>query len=249
MSGRAGSDYDPFAWFYNRYWGHITSNPPMFEIYDRLILSRLPAGARVLDLCCGTGQLDGKLADMGFEVTGVDASEEQLSFARINAPRCHFIHADVSDLDLPPQYDGAICVFDSLNHLMTRDELERTFRNVKEALMPGGIFAFDLNMEVGLIDRWKGSRSQVDDDSVFVMRFSYDARKRTARADVTLFRLLEDGWERSDTVLLQRAYPLGEVTRALATSGFSGITTYDAGEDLGLEMGEGRTFFVAQVPA
>lgn len=49
------SDYDAFAWFYNRYWGGFSQR--VLPILDRLLLDRLPAGARLLDLCCGTGQL------------------------------------------------------------------------------------------------------------------------------------------------------------------------------------------------
>ena len=78
------SDYDPFAWVYNKYWGNEFT-PRVFPILEQLVLRELPAGARVLDLCCGTGQLAGTLTALGYRVTGVDGSTEMLRFARENA--------------------------------------------------------------------------------------------------------------------------------------------------------------------
>ena len=109
------SDYDDFAWFYNRYWGAVTANPPMLDALDRLLLSRLGREARLLDICCGTGQLAAVLAERGFAVTGIDGSARQLEYARRNAPGCDFINADARDFDLPQIYDAALSL--SLIHI------------------------------------------------------------------------------------------------------------------------------------
>jgi ubiquinone/menaquinone biosynthesis C-methylase UbiE len=48
--------YDRFAWVYDRYWaGDFATR--VLPVLERLLLASLPAGARILDLCCGTGQL------------------------------------------------------------------------------------------------------------------------------------------------------------------------------------------------
>ena len=240
------SDYDDFAWFYNHYWGPVTAHPPMLDALDRLLFSGLAEGVRVLDVCCGTGHLAAVLAGRGFAVTGVDGSARQLEYARSNAPGCEFIHADARSFSLPAVYTGAVSVFDSLNHIMTLEDLERCFRCVCGALVPGGSFLFDLNMEEGLARRWKGSNAMAESDNAFIMMFFYDAEEKIARADTTTFRLQDGAWYRGDIVFLQTAYSEEEVTNALRNGGFSTVSTYNASQELGMPMGEGRTFFLAR---
>lgn len=76
-------------------------------------------------------------------------------------------------------------------------------------------------------------------------RSSYDADKRVARLDLTMFRLAEGAWHRTDLALLQRAYTAEEVRGALGQAGFRDVKTFDAERDLQLAGGVGRTFFLA----
>ena len=67
-----------------------------------------------------------------------------------------------------------------------------------------------------------------------------------ARITVTMFRLIEGAWRRSDVTIRERCYSPDEISSALALAGFGELLCYDAG-DLGMagQLGEGRTFFVA----
>src|SRR2546430_8206637 len=67
------SDYDKFAWIYNKHWGDAFTSTAK-RVLEKLLLSRLPPRARILDLCCGTGQLAKVLSSEGFDVTGIDGS-------------------------------------------------------------------------------------------------------------------------------------------------------------------------------
>src|SRR5262245_42357285 len=132
------SDYDRFAWFYNRYWGDEFSRPAL-SIFNILLFPHLPPGCRVLDLCCGTGQIAAGLVARGYRVTGLDGSEAMLKFARENAPEGEFIRSDARSFALPKIFHGVISAFDSLNHLMKSEELIAVFRNVHEVLVDDGI--------------------------------------------------------------------------------------------------------------
>ena len=70
-----------------------------------------------------------------------------LRYAKENAPGAEFIPEDARNFKLPPVYDGVFSTFDSLNHVMTIDELQAVFNNVNECLVKGGIFIFDLTTE------------------------------------------------------------------------------------------------------
>ena len=142
------SDYDRFARVYNRHWGGEYARR-VFPLLENLVLRHLPGKARILDLCCGTGQLARILTAFDYRVTGLDWSEGMLAFARENAPAGNFISADARAFKLPGVYHAVVSTFDSLNHIMTLEELTMVFHNVHAALRKGGRFFFDLNTEEG----------------------------------------------------------------------------------------------------
>lgn len=241
------SDYDPFARVYNKHWGDDFTTR-VFPIVEQLVLRQLPAGASILDLCCGTGQMARTLNALGYRVTGLDGSAEMLRFARENAPGAEFIHADARSFELPQTFDAVISLFDSLNHVITMEELTTVFCNVCAVLRDNGEFFFDLNMEAGYGLTWNDSFSIVEDDQLCIVRTSYIPEEKTARFDATVM-YLEDGWQRVDFALLQKCYPASEVIVALGTAGFGGIESYclDHREGLiGLNEEADRAFFLCR---
>ncbi len=249
--GTLYQDYDLFAWAYNQHWGDMFTRASLYML-EKLVLPHLPASARILDLCCGTGQLTKALTEREYRVTGVDGSAEMLRFARENAPDAEFIHEDARYFKLLPVYHAAISAFDSLNHIMTLEELTSAFCNVYAALTEGGFFLFDLNTEVAHKTRWNGSvQSNVEDDNVYVTRMSYEPEERTARFDATIFRLQEGAWQRSDFTLLQKPYSEAEVRPALQVAGFMEIDVHALDREIGLvEVTEesNRIFFICRKP-
>ena len=242
------SGYDSFAWFYNRNWGKDFHRQTL-GILDRLLFPRLAAGARILDLCCGTGQVTAEIAARGFRVTGLDASGRMLCHARENAPGVEFVLADAREFEFAEPFDAVISVFDSLNHIMSLEELGCVFGNVARSLAPGGWFLFDLNRENAYRYFWTGPWAIVEDDSACVSRGSFDEQSGVARCDLTLFRR-ESEWRRTDTVLFQKYHPVRGVTQALERAGFERVDLYDSA-DLGMtgDVACARTFFAGQRPS
>jgi SAM-dependent methyltransferase len=242
--------YDDFAWFYNRYWNE-EFHSLAFPILERIFLARLPARARILDVCCGTGYLAGLLVHRGYRVAGFDASPEMIRYARENVPAAKFKVCDAA-LFLPPlreadRFEGAVSTFDSLNHILEKEELHAAFRSIARGLRPGAPFAFDMLLEEAYRTHWGEAFALVRDDHVLTITASgYDFRSRVASCTLTMFRLLEGAWRRADSVIHERCYTTEEIGAALAQAGFEQLVCYSA-EDLGMagQLGEGRTFFVA----
>lgn len=239
------SDYDCFAWVYNKHWGDNFTQPVLLML-DKLILPHLPPRARILDLCCGTGQLAQVLTGHGYQVTGLDGSEAMIGFARENAPAGEFIVDDARSFKLPAVYHTVISTFDSLNHIMTLAELTSVFHNVYAALRDGGRFLFDLNMAEGYEICRDDSFSIVEDDHVCIVRTSYHPEERIAQFDTTIFRL-EEGWQRSDLTLTQKCYSEPEVKSALEAADFTEIHSYAWGAEELTSESE-RAFFVSRKP-
>ena len=240
------SDYDKFAWIYNKHWGDAFTGTAK-RVLEKLLLSRLPPRARILDLCCGTGQLAKALSSEGFDVKGIDGSPEMLRFARKNAPKCKFILADARNFDLEKSVDCVVSAYDSLNHILNIGELKRAFDQTYNALKPGGIFIFDLNTQEGFKTRWRGSFGIVEDDHALVVRSKYDAKQRIGGMDITMFFKKRPDWTRSDVQLKEKSYFKTEISSALKKVGFTKTREYDSRKALGLQE-VGRCFFVAEKP-
>ena len=239
------SDYDRFAWFYNRYWGPEFSAPAL-AIYNILLFPHVPEGCRVLDLCCGTGQISAGLSERGYQVTGLDGSEEMLQFARENAPDVPFIRGDARSFTLPHKVHCVLSAFDSLNHLMELDELKAVFRNVYDVMEDDdSVFLFDLNLE-DESELAGSSIDMVEDDHACIVRGSYNPLQKLKQYEVTMFQWEGEEWQRSDLALYQRYYDVETVLRALAETGFSRIRTYDARREFGFNLSDGRMFYLAR---
>jgi SAM-dependent methyltransferase len=239
------TEYDPFAAIYNRYWGAEYHNQ-VLPVLDRLMFSRLPKGASLLDVCCGTGKFTAVVNRCGFSVAGIDASAAMLAYARQNAPGVEFTLADVRSFSLPGKFDGAYSIFESLNHLPDIRSLHSAFLRVRDHLTPGAPFLFDLNREDAFLAQWNQTDALVDSDTVWVTRSHYDEAKRLAVCEVTVFNSVEPGWNRSDFTLRQICHDIDDVSDALSRAGFGNVSLYDAA-DMGMDeyTGYARTFFLA----
>jgi SAM-dependent methyltransferase len=238
--------YDDFAWFYNRYWSE-EFHDLAFPILERLWLPGVPAGSRLLDIGCGTGHLARLLTARGYRITGIDASPAMIRYARENAPAAEFHVCDAARFHLPEEFDGAVATFDSVNHILTADDLSAMFRNTAAALKPGAPFVFDLLSEAAYQTRWTESFSIVRDDHVLAFAGEgYDFRTRLAHCAIVMFRLLDGLWHRFDTVIRERCHHPEEVEGALHDAGFGSICRQQAG-DLGMagQIGHGRDFWIA----
>jgi len=240
--------YDRLAWIYNRYIaeGFLAF---AFSVITELFLGEVPVRGRILDLCCGTGQLARTLSQRGYRVTGLDSSRQMLRFARENAPQSEFLAADARSFELPGQFHGAVSTYNSLAHFDNMEELVAVFRNVHKALLPGGLFLFDVSMEEAYRSKWRGTLSWVQADHVCVLRPSYDGERALARNDFTVFMRRGKGWQRSDFCILQKCHRRAELRAALNSAGFAGIRAYDAERDLKIPGERGRSFFLCRKPA
>jgi cyclopropane fatty-acyl-phospholipid synthase-like methyltransferase len=122
--------------------------------YVDRILEDLPAGAKVLDLGCGTGEPVAKyLVECGFRVTGVDESSEMLKFARQTVPEAELIHADMVAVELIDTFDAAVA-WDSMFHV-ERKHHAAIYRKLANALHADGRLLLSV-----------GGSASAEDDSV-----------------------------------------------------------------------------------
>ncbi len=245
VAGKRYDEYDRIAWCYSRGWGEGFHEQARGVLRD-WVFPRLRSGARVLDLCCGSGDLTVTLQAAGYRVVGLDGSAEMLAFARARVPEAEFVLADARSFHFENAFEAVVSTFDSMNHILVLEELECAFRNVHTALVGGGLFVFDMNMQESFETLWQGTFATVEPEHVSVTRGSYSPEERLGRAQITMFRLENGAWQRSDVAVHERCYMEAEILNALERAGFEDVVERDAYE-VGMrgDNALGRAFFFA----
>lgn len=237
--------YNQFAAYYDVYWatGYLRD---FAEGLEETILPLVPPGARVLDLCCGTGRLAGWLSERGFDVTGVDNSAAMLAVARLNAPDAAFVEADARSFALPQRVDLALSTFDSINHFASLDELEQVFRCVHAALADDGLFCFDFNTKEGFEYAGDETYAAVGEDHVCISQSAWNSEAGQGVSLLTVFEREGDLWRRTDAEVLEYHHEQSEIERRLKRAGFARPRVFDAVEDFGMPHGDGRRFLLTR---
>ncbi len=120
------------------------------EVHKMMDWINLPAGAKVLDLCCGMGRHSMALNEAGYEVTGVDLSEVLLREARKNDPegKVTWLRADMRNLPLAGGFDAVVNLFSSFGYFEKDEEHLKVLKEIYRILKPQGRFIIDfLNPE------------------------------------------------------------------------------------------------------
>jgi len=242
------SSYDEIAGMYHALWAdwYFPAAGPALE---KLFFSQVPAGAAVLDVCCGSGHVTKELVKRGYKVTGIDSSAALIAQARKDLPEVDLRVQDARAIQLATRYDAALSTFDSLNHVMCIDELRHVFERVHGVLAPDALFVFDMNVERAYLSDQRRWTVNVGDESVGLVRGTYYPAEKKASTEIIWFVKAEatNLWEQHRSVVEQRCYTRVEVVAALKDAGFHALEAISA-EDVGVtaDLGFGRIFFVAR---
>ena len=200
------------------------------EFYMQILEREGVKPRTVVDLACGTGSVTEILAGQGYEVTGVDMSEEMLTEAMSkvmdmeNPPR--FVCQKLQELHLPVAVDMAVCALDSLDYVTDPADCAEAIRRTYKALNPGGIFIFDVNTP----EKLRAMDGQVfldeDDDVYCVWRGEFDEETNICSYGMDLFQREGDVWHRSFEEHREYAYSAQQLVGYLKDAGFTNIEVY-----------------------
>lgn len=139
--------YELFANYYDELMQNVDYQGRA-EYIDKLIKQYKPNANLLVDLACGTGSMTVKFSEMGYDVIGVDISEEMLSKARDKSDESIlYLCQSMQQLDMYGTIDAFVCTLDSLNHIENREELCRALSRVALFLEHDGVFVFDMNTQ------------------------------------------------------------------------------------------------------
>lgn len=194
----------------------------------------------VLDLGCGTGTMTELLAADGYDMIGVDNSEEMLEIAREKQIKSGheilYLLQDMREFELYGTVRAVFSICDSLNYITEPEELKQVFRWVNNYLDPGGTFIFDFNTEYKYREVLGDQTiAESREDCSFIWDNYYYEEERINEYELNLF-IREDAESETDGDLyrrfrethFQRAYTLEEIIRIVEESGLQFVTAYEA---------------------
>ena len=206
----------------------------------------------VLDLGCGTGSMTLALADLGYDMTGVDYSPEMLDIARERAEKAGqdvlWLCQDMREFELYGTVDAAVCCLDSINHLTEDGDLKECFDLVHNYLIPDGIFVFDINGKYKFENIYADETYAMEEDGgVCIWQNYYDQGSKLCDFYITLFKEEPDGrYARYDEEQCERMYTLSEIKKALKASNLEFLGAYsDFDMNVGCDKSE-RIYIVAK---
>lgn len=241
--------YTSFASVYDTFMDNVPYEEWGEYIYSLLCRYGVRDGI-VLDLGCGTGTMTEILAGYGYDMIGVDNSEDMLELAMekrmASGYDILYLLQDMREFELYGTVRAVVSVCDSVNYITEPEELAGVFRLVNNYLDPGGIFLFDFNTEYKYREVM-GDCTIAEDRGPcsFIWDNCYYEEERINEYDLTLFIRegtapgQNEGAEEDDTeengalyrkyteTHFQRGYTLEEIRELLSSAGLIFQAAYD----------------------
>ena len=212
-------------------------------------------GNRLLDVACGSGSSFLPLAAR-YEVTGCDLSEAMLEQAarRAEGKAVRLFQADMRNLPVMGEFDLVLCLDDSLNHLLTPEDVKAALEGIAANLAVDGIAVFDINTLATMRGAFSSDAVAEDDRYIVLWRGQGSAElepgARTS-AQIDVLSMAGELYSRSTTTLSERHHPAGEVAALARACGLEVV--HCLGQSTGVridhdldELVHGKALFVVR---
>lgn len=220
------SSYERFAEVYDEL---MTDIP--YDGYVEWVKKYAPANEfpNLLDIGCGTGTMAEKLYHAGYQVIGLDLSEEMLAVANdrlqekgISIP---LYAMSMVELDGFEELDVAIIPIDSINYVTEEEDVYETLTRIYESLRKGGQLLFDVHSSHYIENFIEASPFTYDDGKItYVWHTEEGEYEDSVFHQITFFVEQENGlYERFDEEHFQRTLPFFTYEAMLKEIGFTSI--------------------------
>jgi SAM-dependent methyltransferase len=130
--------------YYHLLYQHRDDSEALTFISKIIVFLQPAKGATMLDVACGKGRHSKALADMGFDVTGIDLSSESIAEAKkYEADNLHFFEHDMRLPFRVNYFDYTFNLFTSFGYFRTDREHNNSIRTIANSLRNGGTFVID----------------------------------------------------------------------------------------------------------
>lgn len=175
----------------------------------------------ILEIACGTANVSSILCSRGYHVEACDRSAQMLEAAFKKPVKPLLFQRSMTE-ELPRMdYDLVICLFDSINYLLSRTEIKKLFEAVYEALTPGGIFIFDISTLYNSLENFADTFNLSSSDQGFLLhQAEYDEFSHKQKSYLLNFTKHPAGYSLDRERHVQRVYRSYELVELIESSAF-----------------------------
>ncbi len=246
------ASYGDFAYFYDNLTDNVDYEKRCSYIKGLLAENGVGEGI-LLDLACGTGTVSLMLSDMGYDVIGVDASEDMLSVAQEKKMESGadviFLCQRMEELDLFGTINACVSTLDSINHVTDEETVREIFRRVSLFMEDKGIFLFDVNTPYKHKCVLGDNTFVYDTDEVYCVWQNSTDESLVTTVNLDLFEKDEDDEEtyyRYSEEFTERAYDLDDIKKWLEDVKFEVVGIYEEMTKDSVKADTQRAVFVAK---
>ena len=114
------------------------------KVVDSLLRKYGSDVKEVLVLGCGTGRHDRCLKQLGYQIHGIDMSEDMIKEAKTASTDIEYEVCDIRDYKTDKKYDAVVSLFHVMSYQTTNDDIKKSMQTARSALKIGGILLFDV---------------------------------------------------------------------------------------------------------
>ncbi len=226
------ASYEEFAQVYDLF----MDNVPYEKWKENLLTFFQQYGLKeglIAELGCGTGIMTRMLEQEGYDMIGIDLSEDMLWQAREKqleeGGNILYLQQDMREFELYGTVAGIISICDSINYILQEEDLVKVFSLVNNYLDPKGLFVFDFNTDYKYAQIGDSTICENRQEGSFIWENYYDSESQINEYDLTFYIECEEGlYERYEETHRQRGYNLETMKRCLSKAGLVFEGAYDA---------------------
>lgn len=246
------ASYGDFAYYYDMLTENVDYDKRCEYICDLLAENGISEGI-LLDLACGTGTMSLLLAEKGYDVVGVDGSEEMLTQAQEKKMEAGadviFLCQRMEELDLFGTINAAVSTLDSINHVTDKKTVKEIFRRVSLFMEDKGVFLFDVNTPYKHREILGDNTFIYDLDEVYCVWQNSTDNELLTTISLDLFEKDEEDEEtyyRYSEEFSERAYELDDIRKWLEECKFEVTAMYEEMTKDSVKADTQRAVFVAR---
>jgi ubiquinone/menaquinone biosynthesis C-methylase UbiE len=246
--------YGDFSYYYDLLTENVDYEKRCDYICNLLAENGIGKGI-LLDLACGTGTMSMLLSHKGYDVIGVDASEDMLSVAQEkkmeSGKDIMFLCQRMEELDLFGTINAAVCTLDSINHITDEKTVQQVFSKVSLFMEDKGIFLFDVNTPYKHREVLGDNTFIYDMDDVYCV-WQNSTDKKTLLTEVSLDIFEKDTEEENDVYyryseeFSEKGYELSEIEKWLTENKFEVLGIFEEMTKNAVSESTQRAVFLAR---
>ncbi len=221
------------------------------DYIEEIFISKGCKPKTILELACGTGNITNRLSKRGYDIVGIDISNEMLALAKNKAYDLRldikYLNQDMRQLDYSKKVDSVICMCDGFNYILEENDLLLVLEKVYSLLKEDGVLIFDIS-SYHKLSEVLGNNVYAEnfEDISYIWQNYFDYETNLCELGLTIFKRQDRLFSRYQEYHYQRAYRVEEILEFLKYTGFINICVYRAFSFEKIQYKDDRVFFVCK---